>query len=218
MAGQAARPVRQSDERLITLFLDMLAAERGAGVNTLDAYGRDLADVAADLARAKGSIARAGTDDLRAYLSRLARRGMRASTVARRLSAVRQLYRFLSCPRPAQGRPGRGARRPEAQPPVAEDFKHSRGRRAAASGGGMRPGGAAARAAAGGAAHLPAGDAVRHRPAGLGIGSTAGFGRPPRCARHRGARQGQQGAHGSAQRGRQERDDNVPRAARRSGT
>ena len=95
MAGQAARPVRQSDERLITLFLDMLAAERGAGVNTLDAYGRDLADVAADLARAKGSIARAGTDDLRAYLSRLARRGMRASTVARRLSAVRQLYRFL---------------------------------------------------------------------------------------------------------------------------
>jgi integrase/recombinase XerD len=95
MAGQGARPVRQSDERLITLFLDMLAAERGAGVNTLDAYRRDLADVAADLARAKGSIARAGTDDLRAYLGRLARRGMRASTVARRLSAVRQLYRFL---------------------------------------------------------------------------------------------------------------------------
>ncbi|MGA8819289.1 MAG: site-specific integrase, partial [Xanthobacteraceae bacterium] len=95
MAGQGARPVRQSDERLITLFLDMLAAERGAGVNTLDAYRRDLADVAADLARAKGSIARAGTDDLRAYLGRLARRGMRASTVARRLSAIRQLYRFL---------------------------------------------------------------------------------------------------------------------------
>ena len=95
MARETARPARQSDERLIALFLDMLAAERGAGDNTLAAYGRDLADFADDLAHAKGSIARAGTGELRAYLGRLARRGMRASTVARRLSAIRQLYRFL---------------------------------------------------------------------------------------------------------------------------
>jgi integrase/recombinase XerD len=95
MAREAARPLRQSDERLIALYLDMLAAERGAGDNTLAAYRRDLADFAADLARAKRSIARAGTDDLRAYLGRLAQRGMQASTVARRLSAIRQLYRFL---------------------------------------------------------------------------------------------------------------------------
>ncbi len=95
MAREAARPVRQSDERLIALFLDMLAAERGAGDNTLAAYGRDLADFATDLAHAKGSLARAATGDLRTYLGRLAQRGMRASTVARRLSAIRQLYRFL---------------------------------------------------------------------------------------------------------------------------
>jgi integrase/recombinase XerD len=95
MVRETARPARQSDERLIALFLDMLAAERGAGDNTLAAYGRDLADFAGDLAQAKGSIARAGTGELRAYLGRLARRGMRASTVARRLSAIRQLYRFL---------------------------------------------------------------------------------------------------------------------------
>ena len=95
MARETARPARQSDERLIALFLDMLAAERGAGDNTLAAYGRDLADFADDLAHAKGSITRAGTGELRAYLGRLARRGMRASTVARRLSAIRQLYRFL---------------------------------------------------------------------------------------------------------------------------
>ncbi len=95
MARAPARPARQSDERLIALFLDMLAAERGAGNNTLAAYGRDLADFAADLARAKASIAGAATADLRAYLVRLAERGMRASTVARRLSAIRQLYRFL---------------------------------------------------------------------------------------------------------------------------
>jgi integrase/recombinase XerD len=95
MARGAAKPARQSDARLIALFLDMLAAERGAGDNTLAAYGRDLADFAADLAHIKGSIARAGTGDLRGCLGRLARRGMSASTVARRLSAIRQLYRFL---------------------------------------------------------------------------------------------------------------------------
>jgi len=90
-----AGAARHSDERLVALYLDMLAAERGAGTNTLAAYGRDLADFTAYLAAAGGSIAMAATDDLRAYLGDLARRGMRPATVARRLSAIRQLYRFL---------------------------------------------------------------------------------------------------------------------------
>jgi len=87
--------VRRSDERLIALYLDMLAAERGAGTNTLAAYGRDLADFAAYLSAARCSIATAATENLRAYLGDLARRGMQPATVARRLSAIRQLYRFL---------------------------------------------------------------------------------------------------------------------------
>jgi len=95
MAQGAARAVRHSDERLIALYLDMLAAERGAQGNTLAAYARDLADFSASLARARQSIGGASTEDLRAYLGELARRGLRASTVARRLSAIRQLYRFL---------------------------------------------------------------------------------------------------------------------------
>ena len=37
-------PAKPSDTRLIGLFLDMLAAEQGAGPNTLDAYRRDLTD------------------------------------------------------------------------------------------------------------------------------------------------------------------------------
>ncbi len=95
MAHGTARTARHSDQRLITLFLDMLAAERGAQTNTLAAYGRDLADFAAHLARGGRSVADAKTQDLRAYLAELARRGLRAATVARRLSAIRQLYRFL---------------------------------------------------------------------------------------------------------------------------
>jgi integrase/recombinase XerD len=90
-----ARAGRNSSERLTALYLDMLAAERGAGKNTLAAYGRDLADFAEHLAGAGRSIATASTEDLRAYLGDLARRGMTPATVARRLSAIRQLYRFL---------------------------------------------------------------------------------------------------------------------------
>ncbi len=89
------RPARHSDERLVALYLDMLAAERGAGNNTLAAYGRDLADFSTYIAGIDRSIASAGTDDLRAYLGELAKRGLQSTTVARRLSAIRQLYRFL---------------------------------------------------------------------------------------------------------------------------
>jgi integrase/recombinase XerD len=90
-----ARRTRQSDEALIELYLDMLAAERGASANTLDAYRRDLEDFSADLSTAGGSVAAADNDELRAHLGRLSKRGLAAASVARRLSAIRQLYRFL---------------------------------------------------------------------------------------------------------------------------
>jgi integrase/recombinase XerD len=93
--GLRKQSSKSSDHTLIELFLDMLAAERGAGINTLSAYRRDLEDLSAMLAGTGGSIAKATTDDLRDYLGTLAQRGFKASSVARRLSALRQLYRFL---------------------------------------------------------------------------------------------------------------------------
>jgi integrase/recombinase XerD len=95
MAQGTARAARHSDERLVALYLDMLAAERGAQSNTLAAYAGDLADFSTYLARTRRTIASASTRDLRAYLAELARRSLGAATVARRLSAIRQLYRFL---------------------------------------------------------------------------------------------------------------------------
>jgi len=86
---------RASDEALVDLFLDMLAAERGAGKNTLDAYRNDLADLAVHLNAAGKTISAAATDDLRDFIGALTERGFKASSLARRLSAVRQLYRFL---------------------------------------------------------------------------------------------------------------------------
>ena len=73
----------------------MLSAERGAAVNTLDAYRRDLLDLAGYLTTRKCSVLDAGADDLRGYLARMHDAGMAASTAARRLSAVKQFYLFL---------------------------------------------------------------------------------------------------------------------------
>jgi integrase/recombinase XerD len=73
----------------------MVAAERGGAANTLAAYARDLDDLTSYLADRKRTVATAATADLRGYLAVLADRGFAASSVARRLSAIRQLYRFL---------------------------------------------------------------------------------------------------------------------------
>jgi integrase/recombinase XerD len=88
-------PGKASYTRLIELFLDMLAAEQGAGKNTLDAYRSDLADLAAFLGHAKTSLAGADTEVLRAYLIDLDARGYKSASVARKLSALRHLFRFL---------------------------------------------------------------------------------------------------------------------------
>ena len=90
-----ARRPRASNETLVELFLDMIAAERGASANTLDAYRRDLEDFSRDLGNAGESIATADSDVLRDHLGRLHKRGLAPASVARRLSAIRQLYRFL---------------------------------------------------------------------------------------------------------------------------
>jgi len=92
MRKSSAKP---SDAKLTGLFLDMLAAEQGAGPNTLDAYRRDLTDFSEFLGRAGHSFADAETQVLRDYLGDLDARGFKSSSVARRLSAMRHLFRFL---------------------------------------------------------------------------------------------------------------------------
>jgi integrase/recombinase XerD len=89
------RATKTSDAKLTNLFLDMLAAEQGAGRNTLDAYRRDLTDFSEFLASRGQSFAGAETQGLRDYLADLDTRGFKSSSVARRLSATRHLFRFL---------------------------------------------------------------------------------------------------------------------------
>lgn len=89
------RSSKTSDAKLIHLFLDMLAAEQGAGDNTLDAYRRDLEDFSGFLAGSGQGFASVETQALRDYLADLDARGFKSSSVARRLSALRHLFRFL---------------------------------------------------------------------------------------------------------------------------
>lgn len=83
---------RLSRQRL-NAYLDMLAAERGAARNTLEAYERDVEDYLGFLANKP--VADATADDIRGWLADLSARGLKASSAARRLSAVRQFHRFL---------------------------------------------------------------------------------------------------------------------------
>jgi integrase/recombinase XerD len=79
----------------VAAFLEMASAERGAAKNTLDAYTRDLEDYVAFLKARGTDPAGAGPDDVRAHMADLAERGFKPSSAARKLSAVRQLHKFL---------------------------------------------------------------------------------------------------------------------------
>ncbi|MGI6856348.1 site-specific tyrosine recombinase XerD [Mesorhizobium sp. 1B3] len=79
----------------IEAFLEMMSVERGASDNTLASYRRDLEDAAGYLAARQGGLAGAGSSDIRAYLDDMATRGFAATSQARKLSALRQFFKFL---------------------------------------------------------------------------------------------------------------------------
>jgi integrase/recombinase XerD len=92
--GRAASAV--SLGRHAEAFLEMLAAERGAAENTLQSYERDLTQFAGWLRSQRGPLPdEAGEVDLRGYLAALSRAQVAPATAARRLSCLRQFYRFL---------------------------------------------------------------------------------------------------------------------------
>ncbi len=73
----------------------MLSAERGAAANTIDAYRRDLQDYAAFLHRRGTALDAATKADISAYFAEASAAGLKPASRARRLSAIRQLYKFL---------------------------------------------------------------------------------------------------------------------------
>ena len=85
----------ERDRALVESFLDMMSAERGASPNTLAAYRRDILDFAAEAARSGCDLANAGREQVRGHLARLSAAAVKASSQARKLSALRGFYGFL---------------------------------------------------------------------------------------------------------------------------
>ncbi|WP_170608185.1 site-specific tyrosine recombinase XerD [Ruegeria arenilitoris] len=87
-------PSPASQDLWISTFLEAQAAELGAATNTLLAYGRDLQDFSSWLDRHKSEFNLASRDQIEGYLIDCDAQGLSRSTLARRLSAIKQLYRF----------------------------------------------------------------------------------------------------------------------------
>jgi len=83
-----------SAARWISAFLEAQAAEAGAARNTLLGYGRDLKDFSQWLENQGEPVETAGKDMVERYLVHCDAQGLARSTRARRLSSIRQFYRF----------------------------------------------------------------------------------------------------------------------------
>jgi len=106
-----ASPISWRATTLIESFLDMLLAERNAATNTRLAYARDLGDAARFLAAKKRDLIEADEADLRLYLETLVNTASR--TQARKLSTMRQFYRFLCSEHHRTDDPSRGIDAPK---------------------------------------------------------------------------------------------------------
>lgn len=84
-----------SGAHLVSAFLEMMSAERGAAANTIEAYRRDLADYAAFVSAQKQTLLTCPRETVTAWLDDLKDQGLSASSSARRLSAIRQFHKFL---------------------------------------------------------------------------------------------------------------------------
>jgi integrase/recombinase XerC len=107
------RDLPQSDAALIQAFVDHLALERHLAASTVDAYGRDLAQLAAFLARSRRELVTARLQDLRRFLAQLTTLGYARASIARRVGAIHTFYRWASARRVVQTDPSALLGRPK---------------------------------------------------------------------------------------------------------
>ncbi|HVZ04795.1 site-specific tyrosine recombinase XerD [Hyphomicrobium sp.] len=102
----------------VTEFLDMLAAERGASANTIEAYGNDLGGFLEHLSDLGVSPHEATAGHIQSYISELARAGQAPASRSRRLSAIKQYYGFLLAEGVIGSDPSVGLQGPKKQRPL----------------------------------------------------------------------------------------------------
>jgi len=94
-SGEVTPPPGQTPvSAQVEIFLEKLAAE-GAALNTVESYGRDLKHFSAFTTARSRTAEDATQAMIRQYLKSLSEAGMSAGTSARRLSTLRQFFRFL---------------------------------------------------------------------------------------------------------------------------
>jgi integrase/recombinase XerD len=102
----------------IVLFLDMMAAERGASPHTLYSYRRDLIRLGQFLVPRRRDFLTADDADLSAFMGFLSERKLAASTAARHLSCVRNFYKFLLIEEMRGDNPAQNIARPSTVRPL----------------------------------------------------------------------------------------------------
>jgi integrase/recombinase XerD len=85
----------ETNSRVVSSFVDYLKVEKGLGALTVQAYTRDIGQFAAFLDRAKRTLLTARKDEIRGFIQQLFANSVDGRSVARKLSAIRHLYRFL---------------------------------------------------------------------------------------------------------------------------
>jgi integrase/recombinase XerD len=85
----------ETNSRIVSSFIDYLKVEKGLGALTVSAYTRDIGQFAAFLDRAKKTLMNARKDEVRGFIQQLFANSVDGRSVARKLSAIRHLYRFL---------------------------------------------------------------------------------------------------------------------------
>jgi integrase/recombinase XerD len=102
----------------LQLFLDMLAAERGAASNTLEAYRRDIGEFIAFLDGRGIAVKEVEPAAVGDYLVQLSQAGLAPASRARRLSAIRQFFKFLVAEGLAPENPARRVAGPKRLRPL----------------------------------------------------------------------------------------------------
>ena len=85
----------QANSRVLSSFIDYLKVEKGLAALTVSAYTRDIVQFAAFLDGSKRTLLSARRDDVRGFIQQLFANSVDGRSVARKLSALRHLCRFL---------------------------------------------------------------------------------------------------------------------------
>ncbi|MFR1031539.1 MAG: tyrosine-type recombinase/integrase [Alphaproteobacteria bacterium] len=99
----------------VNRFLEMMSAERGASANTLEAYGRDVEEFDIRWGMELKEISR---DDVGDFVQYLGREGRSPKTVARKLSAVREFFKFLYTEKDIKDNPAADVLTPKQEKPL----------------------------------------------------------------------------------------------------